>query len=155
MKYPYSTSGQSLLVDLEQLSHLPNQTLSYHLFSFTRAFFTLDWGDMHRPISQQAFDNLTRGAEFLALALECDPAEAELQDSWLYTSFSVLGMNMHTYGTHRFKVRQEQATALQRIVDRMSTAMRAKVLTSFPFQYSIDLRGSPCSVPTFQGSKDR
>jgi hypothetical protein len=133
MKYLYSTSGQSLFVDLEQLSHPPNQTLPYYLFSFTRVFFTVEWGDRHRPIdrSQQAFDHLTRCAEFLALALECDPAEAGLGDGWLYKGFDALGMDTYSHGRHGFEVRQEQATALQCIVDRMSTAVGAKVLMSF------------------------
>ncbi|KAJ2911572.1 hypothetical protein MD484_g8843, partial [Candolleomyces efflorescens] len=127
-KYHSAASSDGLFADLEQL---PYQTLSYHLFSFTRAFFTLDRGNMHRPTSQHAFQNFARCAEFLVYALECDPAEEdELQGTdWLNINFGVLGMKMHTYGTHRFEVRREEATALQGIVDRMLTAMlKAKLL---------------------------
>jgi hypothetical protein len=135
MKYPYSTSGERFLVELEQLPHLPNQTLSYHLFSFTRLFFRLQWDvEGRRPMarSQEVFHNLIRCAEFLALSLESDSANAGLGDGWLYEGFGFLGMDLPNSGSHRFEVQQEQAMALQSIVDRMSTAIRAKVLMPFP-----------------------
>ncbi|KAJ2911639.1 hypothetical protein MD484_g8778, partial [Candolleomyces efflorescens] len=140
MKYPArTTSEESLFLELEQLVHSPTQTLSYYLFSFTRVFFALEWGERHRPMSQQAFRNLTKCAEFLALALECGPEAGPGGDGWPRKGFGALGMDMHSHGNLRFEVtRGEQATALQRVVDRMSTAIRAKFPTIRPESPSQD-----------------
>ncbi|KAJ2911571.1 hypothetical protein MD484_g8842, partial [Candolleomyces efflorescens] len=128
INYPYSTSGPRFLVELEQLSHPPNQPLSFYLFSFTRTFFRLRWDDGRRPMarSDHVFQNLTRCAEFLALSLECDSTEGGLGDGWLYKSFSSLEMDVSNRDSHRFGMHKEEATALRCIVDRMVTAIRRK-----------------------------
>jgi hypothetical protein len=128
--------GASILFAMERLSHLPDRGLSYHLFSFLRAFFYLfDQGSDYTSI--QAMDFISC-IESLALALECDPAPDRL--GWLQTDFDSF------FGKHDFLwrwrvccpgIQHEHATTLQRNVKRVETAIRAKVLcVFFVFQHS-------------------
>ncbi|KAJ2914703.1 hypothetical protein MD484_g5698, partial [Candolleomyces efflorescens] len=126
MKYTSSTSGQGFLPELERLPHPPNQNLAYYLFSFTRTFLRLERGVGQHSTPQRVFHQLSKCAEFLALSLECHPDEAGLTDGWLDESFHVLGIEMPSHGSHCLEVQQEQALSLQRIVERMSTAIKEK-----------------------------
>jgi hypothetical protein len=126
--------GVSFLAALEQLSHLPDRGLSYHLFSFLQAFSYLFSKDSDY-VSTQAMDVLIRCVEPLALALECDPAP----DRWLQMRFrSFLGWTGHECRrVHCSEIQHEHATTLQRNVKRVETAIQAKVFhASFAFQHS-------------------
>jgi hypothetical protein len=118
---------------LEQLSHFPDRGLSYHLFSFLQAIFYLfHQNSDHAPI--QAMDVLISCVNSLALALECDPAPGR----WLQTSFvEFVSFNYNRTSVLCSKIQHEHATALQRNVKRVETAIREKVLcVSFAFQHS-------------------
>jgi hypothetical protein len=122
-------SEHSLFADLNQLSYLPHRLFSYHLFSLTRVFFWIFGTDSHhRP--QQVLQPLIECIESLALALECDSAP----DRWLRTPMSEFGrlagdMNLKE-DVYCLKVRQEHAANWQRNVERIETAIIAKVRTS-------------------------
>jgi hypothetical protein len=133
-KFLEGTSEERILEAFEQLPHIPNwQPLPDHLLSFTHNFYWLFANyDYTRP--KEAFHAVTRCIELLALALECDPQP----DRWLCEAFSELGLPGPRWATlltsradYYFEIRQEQATALQHIVERVETAIRAKVLLCF------------------------
>jgi hypothetical protein len=135
-KFLEGTSEDRILEAFEQLPHLPKQTLPVHLLSFTHIFYWLFARHSYtRP--KEVSHAVTRCIKFLALALECDPQP----DRWLNMRFDeLLGLPGSGYakpfltpGTHYYlEMRQEQVTALQHIVDRVETAIRAKVLLCFP-----------------------
>jgi hypothetical protein len=128
--------GKSIHAGLQQLSHLPDRDLSYHLLSLIQAFFCLfDPRSDYAPI--QAMDLFISCTESLVLALECDPAPGR----WLHRGFLYSGL--YTSGTgyalsvHCSEIQHEHATILQRNVKRAETAIRAKVLcASFALQHS-------------------
>jgi hypothetical protein len=124
---------------LEQLSHLPDRGLPYHLFSFSHSFFYLfGYGSDDEPI--HARDILISCLESLALALECDPAPGT---GWLQTPLRVFGFfpakcDPQWDTAHCSVIQPEHATTLRRNVKRIKTAIRAKVLcASFAFRHSL------------------
>jgi hypothetical protein len=117
----------SILAELMQLPHLPFPNLSYHLFSFSHNLLQL-FGDQtdHRP--QQPLHPLTKCIESLALAVECDTAP----DRWLHLPFYDLGFDrLIREDVYYLKIRKEQATALQRDVECIAKAIKAKVPLCF------------------------
>jgi hypothetical protein len=132
-KFLEGTSEEHILEAFEQLPHLPEQTLPVQLLSFTYILYWL-FADYDYTRPKEAFHAITRCIEFLALALECDPQS----DRWLREPLSKLGLPGSILATHftpradyYFEIRQEQAMALQHIVERVETAIRAKVLLCF------------------------
>jgi hypothetical protein len=130
-KFVATTPLQSASAGLEQLSHLSDRGLSYHLFSFLHAFFgVFEEGSDYAPI--QAMAILISCIDSLALALECDPAP----DRWLQRNFFSFG-SLHGC-RHRSvpcsEIQHEHATTLKRHVRRVEAAIRAKVLcAALPF----------------------
>jgi hypothetical protein len=132
-KFLEETSEEHILEAFEQLPHLPEQTLPVHLLPFTYILYWL-FVDHYYTRPKEAFHAVTRCIELLALALECDPQP----DRWLCGAFSELGLPGQRRATlctpradYYLEIRQEQATALQHIVERVETAIRAKVLLCF------------------------
>jgi hypothetical protein len=127
-KFLEGTSEERILEAFEQLPDMPQQTLPVYLLSYT--FYRLFARHSYtRP--KEAFHAVTRCIEFLALALECNPHP----DGWLHEPFRELGLpvppleKLLTSWTDCYlEIRREQATALQHIVKRVETAIRAKVL---------------------------
>jgi hypothetical protein len=129
-KFMEGTSEECILEAFEQLPHIPNwQPLPDHLLPFTHIFYWL-FADYHCTRPKDVFHAVTRCIEFLALALECDPKP----DGWLHRSLSELGLPGPSFvelftstSDYYLEIRQEQAAALQHIVERVETAIRAKV----------------------------
>jgi hypothetical protein len=133
-KFLEGTSEQHILEAFEQLPHTPNwQPLPEHLLSYMHILYWL-FVDHDYTTPGEAFHAVTRCIEFLALALECDSQP----DRWLCEAFSRLGLPGPRWTTlftpradYYFKIRREQAMALQHILERVETAIRAKVLLCF------------------------
>ncbi|KAJ2928106.1 hypothetical protein H1R20_g9001, partial [Candolleomyces eurysporus] len=119
-----AVSEPTIYDELGQFAHLPSQNSSYwHIFSFTQLFLWAFEGAGPKP--QQILPTFTRCIESLALALEFDHAP----DKWL--QYSVNGHSLFSGIVGRIvplKMHEEQATALQRSVQRVEAAIRAKGL---------------------------
>jgi hypothetical protein len=133
-KFLEGTSEKRILEAFEQVPHIPNwQPLPDHLLSFTHILYWL-FADHDYARPKEAFHAVTRCVEFLALAVECDPKPQR----WLDEPFDQLGLpgpssaKFFTSGSgYHLEMRQELATALQHIIERVATAIRAKVLLCF------------------------
>ncbi|RXW16019.1 hypothetical protein EST38_g9833 [Candolleomyces aberdarensis] len=122
-----ATSESSIYHELDQLTHLPSQALSNrHIFSFAQLFL-LVFGYFD-PEPQQISLALTRCIESLALALEYDHAPDKLLGLSPYALMGSFLVQVSFIGP--LKIHQEEAMALQRNVQRVEAAIRAKCSSS-------------------------